>query len=450
MTRPVTNRLSRFGVDRTLAYGVLSRVAGSASGLVTLGVVVWRFDPGLQGYYYAFGSLVALQLFAELGLATVLVHFASHEWSRLRWEGQGPITGEADALSRLSSLGRLGLAWYGTAAVVVATGLALGGSAFFEGAAPLADWRGPWLVLAGLTGIQLILVPIWALLEGCNQGTGVYFYRFIRALAAPSALWAAIFGGLGLWAMPISVAVDIVCGTLYLVVRYAPFLRAFAARPAGIVIPWSKEIWPMQSRIAASWMAGYFVFQLFVPVLFRFHGPAVAGQWGMTWQLFSSVGGVASLWMVVRTPRFGMWIARRQFAELDREFARSAILSVAVCGAGALTVWLGLFALRRVDAGLAGRILPDLPSALLATAVILLQVSFAQACYLRAHKREPFLLLSLLQAVLTTATTLGLGVSFGAVGMAAGYLAVTALLLPVGTAVWWKCRREWHGVASGK
>lgn len=442
--------LARFGVDRAVAYGILSRVASSASGLVTLGVIVWRFDPELQGYFYTFGNLVALQMFAELGLATVLIHFASHEWSRLRREGTGEVAGDPDALSRLSSLGRLALGWYGTAAVVVAAGLALGGGAFFAGSPSRIDWRGPWLALSALTGLQLVLLPVWALLEGCDQVAEVHLYRLVRALVSPLATWAAILGGLGLWALPIGVAVDLAWGGLFLGVRFAPFLRVFASRPRGATVGWRREVWPMQGRVAATWMAGYFVFHLFSPVLFRFHGPAVAGQWGMTWLLFSSVGALASLWITARVPRFGMWIARRDFAELDRVYARSAAISAVLCGAGVLAVWLGLFALRRADAALGNRALPDLPAALLAAATLLMQVSLSKASYLRAHKREPLFALSLVQAALTTATTFALGIPFGAIGMAAGYLAVVALLVvPGATLIWRRCRKEWHLPEAG-
>jgi hypothetical protein len=34
-----------------------------------------------QGFYYTFGSVLALQVFVKLGLVTVIVQMASHEWN---------------------------------------------------------------------------------------------------------------------------------------------------------------------------------------------------------------------------------------------------------------------------------------------------------------------------------------------------------------------------------
>ena len=43
-------------------------------------------------------------------------------------------------------------------------------------------------------------------------------------------------------------------------------------------ISWRKEVFPMQWKIALSFMSGYFVFQLFTPVLFHYQGAEVASQ----------------------------------------------------------------------------------------------------------------------------------------------------------------------------
>jgi len=74
-----------------------------------------------------------------------------------------------------------------------------------------------------------------------------------------------------------------------------------------------------------------------------------------------------------------------------------------------------------------------------------MQVSFCQAAYLRAHKKEPFLTLSIVQGVLTSLSLLMFGRLYGVLGMVAGYLAIVAFFtVPYGAYVWNKCRIEWH------
>jgi hypothetical protein len=89
--------------------------------------------------------------------------------------------------------------------------------------------------------------------------------------------------------------------------------------------------------------------------------------------------------------------------------------------------------------------LPPLPTGLFLLATVLLQISYTQSTYLRAHKQEPMLGLSVLTGLLIGLSTVVLGKYYGAMGMAVGYLAVVTLVaLPLGTVIWYHCRAEWH------
>src|SRR5688572_3707561 len=70
-------------IDRAVFYVLAGRVWSFASGPITLVLIASQLTPQVQGYYYTFASLVALQGFAELGLGIVIVQFASHEWAFL-------------------------------------------------------------------------------------------------------------------------------------------------------------------------------------------------------------------------------------------------------------------------------------------------------------------------------------------------------------------------------
>jgi O-antigen/teichoic acid export membrane protein len=70
---------------------------------------------------------------------------------------------------------------------------------------------------------------------------------------------------------------------------------------------------------------------------------------------------------------------------------------------------------------------------------------FGEALYLRAHKQEKFLLISVLCAILTVCSTYYLGKRYGALGMVSGNLAIGLLMgLPLGTYTFLKYRRIWH------
>src|SRR4029077_14212679 len=66
--------------------------------------------------------------------------------------------------------------------------------------------------------------------------------------------------------------------------------------------------------------------------------------------------------------------------------------------------------------------------------------------YLRAHKREPYMALSVIIGLLTGLVAWILSKQqVGAGVIAAGYMAVAVLVsLPMGLLIFYRCRKEWH------
>ena len=185
--------LNKFEVDRAVFFGLLGKAWLMLATPVSILLIAYLFSPELQGYYYTFGSLLFLQVFIELGFGMIITIFASHEWSRLGLDESGQIIGDSDALTRLIGLARIAIKWYSIGGIALFLGLAVGGYIFFSSApAGSVEWVMPWFALCVLTGITVCLLPVWALLEGCNQVAGVNFYRFLQGLAVNLALWLAI------------------------------------------------------------------------------------------------------------------------------------------------------------------------------------------------------------------------------------------------------------------
>src|SRR5207245_1159478 len=121
--------------------------------------------PEVQGYYFAFGSLLALQSFVELGFSLVITQFASHEWAQLKLEPKRTFKGSAEAMSRFISLGQLSLKWYGASSCIFIGAVGAGGYLFFwYNSHDGVNWTAPWLALTVLSGLQLWLMPLLALL----------------------------------------------------------------------------------------------------------------------------------------------------------------------------------------------------------------------------------------------------------------------------------------------
>lgn len=441
------NILRRAEVNRTVFFGVIARVWSIMAGPITALLIAVKFTPDLQGYYYTFWNLLALQAFAELGLGTVITQFASHEWSRLKMDATGRLSGDADAFSRLVSLARIMFRWYVCAGAILAAGLMVGGYFFFSRSMQTGImWAQPWFVLCLLVGINLCLVPVWSLLEGCNQVLNVYAYRFFQGLFTSIAVWLAILCGSGLWTVSVSILATIIGAVIFLRLKYPNFLKSVLFSPiSGSKMNWHGEIFPMQWRMALSSISGYFVFSLFTPILFKFHGPVIAGQMGMTWSVVGFMATIPGAWIVPKAPYFGMLIARKDYSELDRVFNKLMKVFAVNTVILAVLIWCFVYLLNILKLPIANRLIAPMPTAIFLLAQVMIMLSVPLSVYLRAHKKEPLLFVSILTGILVGTFTIVLGKLYSVIGIAVGYLLATSMVLPIVVVIWLRCRVEWHG-----
>jgi hypothetical protein len=439
----------RMEMDRAVLFGLLSKVWALGAGPVSLYLIASHFSPEVQGYYYTFSTLLALQVFVELGIGVVIQQFSSHEWSKLRLDAGGRLVGDPVALARLSSIARIGLKWFGMGGALASLGLAVGGYVFFSTSPAIGiAWQAPWFVLCGMTGMVIFMQCIWSVLEGCNQVHRLYPFRFFQGIWSQSVLWIAIASGAELWTASFTTAATLFASFLFLRRFYTGFvLDLLTARSHGHPVRWAKDLFPMQWRIALSWLSGYFCFSLFVPVLFKFHGPVVAGRMGMTWTLVGVVGTIAGSWIAPKVPRFAMLAAERNYQALDRLFWRVTGISIVVAAMTALALFAFVVLLNTVDVPVAhrvaSRLFDPLTVGLFLMAQLLLVSSIPFSSYMRAHKQEPIAHLSFAAAVMIGLSTVILGKYYAGLGVAAGYLIVHLLIIPLVIFVWYRRRREW-------
>lgn len=200
----------------------------------------------------------------------------------------------------------------------------------------------------------------------------------------------------------------------------------------------------MQWRMAISFSAGYFIAQIFVPIVFHYHGPAPAGRLGMTLAITGMLGLVGMSFIGVNLSRLGKLSASRSWTEFDAVFRRALVFSTVIYAAGAIffTALSALFSTHP----LAQRLLEPADIAILFAAGLANHFIGALATYLRAHKREPFAALSVIGALLTVALIWPAGAAYGAHGIALGSLAINVLYgLPTAMWLWSRSRRAWHG-----
>ena len=434
-------------IERATLYAMANRLWGSASGLLTAVLVAAFFTPELQGYYFTFLSLLTLQTFVDLGFGELLQQFISHEWAKAA--SADPDERER-SLSRLAGLLRFSLRWYGGVALLICAALGIAGSVYFRAfphtsVGGALSWELAWWIAVAVTALSVLLTPWFSLLEGANRVEKVHGVRLSQGIASRLAGFLAIAFGAGLFTVAVTRIVSFLVGVSGLGRDALGLARRLWSHPEeGNAVSYQRELWPLQWKFALSWLSGYLLYSLFTPVLFAFHGPELAGRMGMTAAAATAISSAAFAVMATKVPRLAILAAERDYPGMDALFRRATISSVLVSAAGAL-LFLSLLALSgQLGLEISKRFLPILETSLFLSALVLQQIRFAMGSYLRAHKAEPFALLSVFEGLGAVPLLTLLGRDFGALGMILGFLGLTTVTLVPAFRIFQRCRRRWH------
>ena len=438
----------RIGLDKAIAYTILTRVVQAGGGILSIFFISKYLTKEEQGYYFTFGSILAVQIFFELGLSTIITQFVAHEVAHLKWDNETQLSGDIKSLSRLSSLLKFCVKWFAVVSVLLNIVLLVGGFLFFikYGKAENVNWHIPWIILTISTSFSLMVSPILAYLEGLGIVKEVAKIRLAQQTIQIVILGALLVLDFKLLASPLAALCAIAVLPLWLFFTSKKKLLHFIWLQFGeYKVDYRLEIFPYQWRIALSWASGFFIFQLFNPVLFATEGAVAAGQMGMSLAAFNGITAVSISWINTKVPSMASLIAQRSYQALNTLFFQALKYSFIICLASVIFLLTGVYMLQYMQLPLGFRFLPIHLLALLAMATLANQVVSALATYLRCHKQEPFLFLSIMMGVLTALSTIVLGKNFGLNGIVIGYFTLVVLVsLPWAFTVFIRKRKIWH------
>jgi hypothetical protein len=447
---PVRRLLHALGIDRAVAYSLMTQGWTFLVQPVTLVLIARYLSETQQGYYYTFLSIIAVQMYCELGLGIATLQFISHEAGHLQWTPTGMLDGEPAAKARLASMVRLSLRWYGAIAAVLVVVLVPVGWWFFEqNGEPGVSWRLPWVWTVLATAAGLPLLPFTLLLAGCGRVADQVRITGLQKVATNVVQWGALLAGAALLSWPVAQTAGVVLVAVWLARYWGPAVRELWTFPTeGLPrVNWWREVWPFQWRIAVGGPFGFLTTELFAPVLFATpaFGPEVAGQMGMSKAVMQVLFSAVHAWVGVRTPLFGRLIARREWATLDRTFRQVFVQSTLLAVFFAVLGWTILVLLRAGGYQLGSRVLSPLPLGLLLANAVVQHMSLSLAAYLRAHRRDPFFGLLVAFGLSVAAAVFTVGRWYGPVAMAASLLILNSIIcLGGGALVFLRCRRAWH------
>lgn len=437
------------GVDRAISYTFLARIIQAFSGVLIIFLISFFLNKEEQGFYYTFSSVLAIQIFFELGLGGIITQFVAHEKAKIFLGKDNTLEGNTSAISRLGSLLHFCIKWYLVFAILLFTALIISGFLFFTKFSDqnlVLDWKKPWVIVAFFTSLNLLISPVMAFLQGLGKVKEMSKILLFQQITISLFSWIGLVLGAKLYVLAINSGISVL--SLIVLVAITPFPKLLKnIYKVKIVdrIRYKEEIFPYQWKIALSWMSGYFIFQLFNPVIFAFEGAAVAGQMGMTLAALNAILNLILSWTSTKIPMWSSLIAKSDYCNLDKSFfstlRQSSIISILLLGC--FIVFLN--GLNFFEVPIIHRFLPLGMIVLLSTTIISSNIVNSYATYLRCHKKEPFLILSIIVG-LFCALSLFINIHFwGVNGVIIGYTIISIFVsLPMGYYIFQIKRRAWH------
>lgn len=453
MNRILRQTAQKIGIDKSIAYSSSARIVQALAGVVSI-FFITRYLTGVeQGFYYTFGSIVAIQVFFELGLTTIITQYVAHEASHLEWKTPVVLLGEERYRSRLASLLHFSVKWYSIISAGLFILLLLIGYLFFSNYAEpnlSVSWKIPWLLISVGTAINLFVAPLLSLLMGLGKVKEVSRISFYRQLIIPVFSWIGLIIGFRLYVIGIGSILSALL-VIFIILRtdFKEILLNLWRISITEKVSYMKEIFPYQWKIALSWVSGYFIFQLFNPVLFATEGAIVAGQMGMTLVALNGIQALSMSWLNTKVPLYSRLIALKEYALLDSIFQKTLKQMSFVCGILLLIMLAGIYTIRTLHISFGGNLLGDRflsygPLILMIIPLFLNQFVNSWATYLRCHKKEPFLIISICCGISCCLSTILLGKYFGVAGVTMGYCMITILFFPWEYWIYKTKKEKWH------
>lgn len=442
------------GMDKAIAYTSGARIVQGVSGVGSMFFLSTFLTGVEQGFYFTFGSILALQVFFELGLTGIMQQYVAHEASHLVLDKNKEYQGEIKYRSRLASLVRFCLKWYSVLAGAVLLFLIFIGNIYFskygDSHSTDVEWQLPWVIICIGTSVCIFQSPLTAILRGLGYVKDMSKVGFYGQIINPVCIWIGLALGLKLYVMGIGYALSVIIWQVY-VIRKGLYriLTNLLKTEVSEKVNYFNEIFPYQWRIALSWISGYFIFQLFNPVLFATEGAIVAGQMGMTLHALNSIQSLSLSWMNTKIPVISKLIALKEYVKLDTMFNQTLRQMVSICSVLLVAFFVCLWGLNasRFEVNgsiLVNRFLGYVPTLLLMIPIFLQQFTGAWATYLRCHKKEPFLVNSVVGGLLCMASTIGLGNVLGLYGITVGYCCIQVFLCFWAYKIYVSKKAEWH------
>jgi O-antigen/teichoic acid export membrane protein len=431
-------------ISKDVIFTLINSLWKIVSGPITLVLIPLFLTAEIQGFWYAFISIAALSILADLGFTTIVAQFSAHEYAHLNYNFQTRrLEGDSEKISKIGSLFRFVIKWALSVSIIGFPLILLAGIVMFWNKGGNIDWIFPWILYVISSGLSFTTNVILSFLEGCNQISEIQKNKIISAICLSVSMWIFLYFGFGLYSLAITALIGTSLNLILLFIRFKNLIYQLYVTGKDLYYNWIKDFLRLIWRYAISWSSGYFIFQIYTPLTFHFHGPIDAGKVGISMALATAIFTISNVWIYVSTPKLNMYASRKEWHQMDKLIIKSIVLSVVTFIVGMTIVIISLVFYTN-EFTFMKRFLGPVPMSILLSAWIIQLIINALAVYLRAHKQEPLVGLSIALSTFIITSTFLISKYLSSEYLFLGFLVAVIWGLPVTLIIFKRKKLEWH------
>ena len=430
---------------KNLFYASGARMLQLLNGVLIISFSAIFLTKANQGLLLTLNSIAAVQIFFELGFSSVILQYVGHERQKISFDKKDGFSGPSENLQRLSNIYNLARAWFSWGALGCSIFLIIAGSIFFfDESIDNSVWFIPLLGMSIGIPLSLYSQRFWVVYEGFGHIERVYQLRACAAILSCLLIVLCFYLGFGLMA-PIISPICFFIFSQILKFNNLNFWKSFFKinEKNSDQKKIFKEILFLQSKVAISWLSGFFMFQSVTPIIYKFGTPENAAVVGVGMSAILILNGLLGTLVQTKVPKLIGLISSKKLEEYFNYGRRLLLLTVFAAIFFSILGGLFILFLNIMKIHWLSDRLPNIQTyALFMLAATINQIISTQATLTRLFKAEPYLLHSIIVAI-STVLIMFFSAKLGVEKVSLYYFLITLMIsLPSSTLIFTKQKRK--------
>ena len=402
-----------------------------------------------QGYWFSFMSLSSLSALADMGFTVIILQFSAHEYAYLKVRNNFFYPRDHYHfihLLRLATLLKFILKWSFTLVLITFPIILIFGFKLFNSNVKFS-WEIPWILFVIGSAINFYNNVFLSFFEGCDNVSKTQKIRFINSVIYFGILFIFLVLGQGLFALAYSILISSILTFFFSYIKFKFTLHQLIRINKLYKFSWLKEFWQYFSKYGFSVAIGYMTIQLYTPLVFKFYGAEASGKVGLTMSLVTAIFSIGNIWFQSIAPKFNILSSEKKWHDLDSFYNRMIKNTVYtysfVCFCFVFS-YVGL-KMTKFDI-ITHRFLPLSSILVLMGHWFIQNFTYGYGFYLRSFKREPFLKLSIYNAILFLLLTFFMFRYFNVEYVFFVHLITSIIIFPFAAHIFNKKKKLWTQV----